>query len=200
MQNLQSGRPDYTGPSAKQFKSWVNDAVDGIASQVSTPTLIKPLQLAVGDGFSCARFNNLKVKCWGANAAGQLGLGDKAARGDQADEMSNSLPFVDLGTGRLALELAVGGRHVCARLNGGFVKCWGDNGFGQLGLGNTLERGDQVGEMGDDLALLDLGTGRSAVEIRAGDIHTCARLDDGSTKCWGGNSSGRSASAIQRRG
>lgn len=50
---------------------------------------------------------------------------------------------------------------------------------GQIGLGDTNNRRDGPGEMGDALPFLDLGTGRSAQMIAAGRPHTCAVLDNG---------------------
>jgi alpha-tubulin suppressor-like RCC1 family protein len=45
--------------------------------------------------------------------------------------------------------------------------------------------------MGDALAPLNLGTGRTAKAIAAGAAHTCALLDDDSVKCWGVNDRGQ---------
>ncbi len=39
----------------------------------------------------------------------------------------------------------------CAALDNRTLKCWGFNMFGQLGLGDALDRGLAEGEMGDDL-------------------------------------------------
>jgi E3 ubiquitin-protein ligase HERC3 len=127
------------------------------------------------------------VKCWGFNTFGQLGLGDVVARGDAPGEMGNALPAVDLGTGRSAVELRVGGFHSCARLDNGQVKCWGSNNAGQLGLGDANHRGDVPGEMGNLLPAIQLGTGRSASTLALGRANSCAVLDDASLKCWGDN-------------
>ncbi len=62
-----------------------------------------------------------------------------------------SLPVIDLGAGRSALALVVGGAHTCALLDDRSVKCWGDNDAGQLGLGDTTQRGSEAGQMGDNL-------------------------------------------------
>ncbi|MBM4376453.1 MAG: hypothetical protein FJ095_15335 [Deltaproteobacteria bacterium] len=149
------------------------------------------LSVTSGGDHTCALFTTGQVKCWGANDAGQLGLGDTASRGDAPGEMGDDLAFVDLGAGARATALVVGARHTCARLDTGKVKCWGANGSGQLGLGDTANRGDAPGAMGDALSTLDLGPGASVVALAAGDDHTCARLDDGALKCWGANDAGQ---------
>jgi hypothetical protein len=149
------------------------------------------LQLAAAGGHTCARLDDGSVKCWGLNDRGQLGLGDTQSRGDGPGEMGATLPAADVGPGRTALQLAAGVNHTCARLDDGSVKCWGMNNFGQLGLGDTQNRGDGPGEMGATLPAVDLGPGRTALQLTAGNGHTCARLDDGSVKCWGFNSVGQ---------
>ncbi|MBI3977919.1 MAG: hypothetical protein HY331_07015, partial [Chloroflexi bacterium] len=73
-------------------------------------------------------------------------------------EMGDNLPAVDLGTGRTGTAIAGGGEYTCAILDNGQVKCWGYNTYGQLGLGNTDNRGDAADEMGDKLPAVDLGT------------------------------------------
>lgn len=149
------------------------------------------IQIVAGTDNICAVLDNNQVKCWGANGPGNLGLGDINNRGDQPNEMGDNLPTVDLGTGRSALKISLGGYHPCALLDNGQVKCWGWNIWGQLGLGDTINRGDQSSTMGDYLLALDFGTGRSAVEIKASEHDTCARLDNGQVKCWGYNGDGR---------
>jgi E3 ubiquitin-protein ligase HERC3 len=139
---------------------------------------------------TCASLDDGRLKCWGGNGSGVLGLGDTLARGDDPGEMGAALPAVDLGAGRTAVEVSIGSNHACARLDNGQVKCWGNNGQGQLGLGDTVTRGDNPGEMGSALPALDLGAGRTAVAIRAGITRTCARLDNRQVKCWGSNAAG----------
>lgn len=62
---------------------------------------------------------------------------------------------------------------------------WGRNCNGQGGFGDIETYGDDPDEMGDNLPFVDLGTGRTAVSLTAGDAHTCALLDNGAVKCWG---------------
>lgn len=140
---------------------------------------------------TCALLDGGEVKCWGDNSHGQLGLGDTNHRGDEPGEMGNSLPAVDLGTGKTAIAVSGGVRHTCALLAGGSVKCWGQNLHGQLGQGDSSDRGDQPGEMGDNLPAVNLGAGKTAVAISADGEHTCALLNDGGVKCWGRNFAGQ---------
>lgn len=143
------------------------------------------IALSSGAGHNCAVLDNHKIKCWGVNFAGALGLGDREDRGDGPGEMGGQLPAVALGTGRTALAVTTGYGHTCALLDDHTVKCWGNNTYGQLGLGDTISRSDDPGEMGDDLPRVQLGTGRTALAVSAGRDHTCALLDDHTVKCWG---------------
>ena len=73
--------------------------------------------------------------------------------------MGNNLAVVDLGTGKTTKQLALGGYHTCAILNDDSVKCWGEGSNGQLGYGDGNARGDGPNEMGDNLPVVNLGTG-----------------------------------------
>lgn len=170
------------GQNARPDASQASDASDD--GNVVDP-LGKVVQLGAGKDHTCARFASGKVKCWGGNQHGQLGLGDTQPRGDGPGEMGAALPSVDLGPGRTATAITVALRHTCARLDNGAVKCWGDHFFGALGIGDEAARGDQPGEMGAALPAVDFGTGRTALEVSAGNSSSCARLDDGEVKCWG---------------
>ena len=66
-------------------------------------------------------------------------------------------------------------------VTGGNVKCWGDNGNGQLGDGTTTGH-----------TLPESVSGLSDVQsITAGQVHTCALTTDGAVKCWGNNVHGQ---------
>ena len=147
--------------------------------------------LAASGDHNCALLNDASIKCWGRNDAGQLGLGDIEWRGDEPNEMGDNLPSTLLGTGKTAFAIAGGGSHTCAILDDGSVKCWGKNQTGQLGLGDTANRGDEPNEMGDDLPAVALGAGKTAIAIAARYEHNCALLSDGSVKCWGRNDRGQ---------
>lgn len=147
--------------------------------------------LAVGDAHACAILDNNTVKCWGANTSGQLGLGDVTTRGLSIADMGDSLPIVALGTGRTAKAIAAGSSHTCAILDNDTLKCWGENGNGQLGRDSTTDWGRAANQMGDMLVAINLGTSRTAKAVAAGYSHTCAILDDNTVKCWGGNVNGQ---------
>lgn len=171
--------------------STMGDALPAIKLGVNRAAL----SIASGDSFSCAIVENGPVKCWGKNLSGQLGLGDTVSRGRSPSDLGDLENVVRLGTGRSARMIAAGQSHVCALLDNGLVKCWGDNASGQLGVGDTNARGDGPNEMNDYLSRVPLGTKvgteRTAVSITAGDAHTCALLDDNRVKCWGSNATGQ---------
>jgi alpha-tubulin suppressor-like RCC1 family protein len=98
--------------------------------------------------------------------------------------MGDNLPAVDLGAGKTASAIAAGYFHTCALLNDGSVKCWGHNVDGQLGLGDSSDRGDGPNEMGDNLPAVNLGAGKMVSAMAAGSLFTCALLNDSRVKCW----------------
>jgi len=144
---------------------------------------------AAGD-HTCALLDNSHVKCWGDNSRGQLGTGDAVNHGEAANTMGDALLQVDLGTGRTVQAIAIGGAHGCALTDNDRVKCWGANGHGQLGLGDQLDRGNAMVELGDNLGFVELGAQYTVLSIGAGSHHSCAVIDDGTVRCWGRNSSG----------
>ena len=101
------------------------------------------------------------VQCWGENASGQLGLGDLSRRGDTPERILSPRETVNLGSDPLtgvasASRLATGLYHTCVALGDGTAKCWGYNAYGQLGLGDTTNRGGDPKDMGDGLPAINL--------------------------------------------
>lgn len=150
--------------------------------------------LALGYNHACGILNNGSIKCWGSSGNDRLGNGATQDIGDGAGEMGDALPVSNLGTGRTATSISSGlpqlSPHTCAVLDDGMVKCWGYNSHGQLGIGNTTTMGSSADKMGDNLSTVDLGTGRTAVDVSVGNQFSCALLDNGDVKCWGRNSNG----------
>ena len=62
----------------------------------------------------------------------------------------------------------------------GTVRCWGDNGYGQLGNGTFTISSSPV----------QVSAISTATQISAGGSHTCALLSDGTVRCWGYNGYG----------
>jgi E3 ubiquitin-protein ligase HERC3 len=142
-----------------------------------------------GQEHCCVLMDDDSVKCWGRNLAGALGnFGPD--RGGALGTMGDAIPVVELGTGRTAKMLSSGGQFTCAVLDNDALKCWGYNSVGQLGLGDTAQRGAPA-QMGDNLPALDLGSGHSARAVSAGAYHACAIRDDGALYCWGAGADGK---------
>jgi alpha-tubulin suppressor-like RCC1 family protein len=139
---------------------------------------------------TCAILRNGSVRCWGSNWAGQLGLGHTNYIGSSSGTLPDSVPPVDLGEGRTALQISAGWDHTCALLDNHSVLCWGSDAGGALGQGNQEDIGDD--ETPGSVGPVDLGDGHTAVAVAAGPTnHSCAILDDGSVKCWGAGTYGQ---------
>lgn len=131
---------------------------------------------------TCVVYADKKVHCWGFNATGGLGYGDKNSRGDNPGE----LPTPPVYVGADAIQVDAGGRqfqaaHTCAVIAGGAVRCWGANHYGQLGYNSLVNLGDMPGE----LPTADVAVGAAVLQVGAGAEHTCALVAGGEVRCWG---------------
>jgi alpha-tubulin suppressor-like RCC1 family protein len=140
--------------------------VSGLSSRVTA--------IAAGDSHSCALTSTGGVKCWGANAAGQLGDGTTSSR---------FLPIDVVGLSSGVTAIAAGGEHSCALTSTGGVKCWGAGFAGQLGAG--------MGAFGSLTPVDVFGLSSGVTAIAAGGEHSCALTSTGGVKCWGYNGARR---------
>eukprot|EP00004_Rigifila_ramosa_P019580 TRINITY_DN4_c0_g1_i14.p1 TRINITY_DN4_c0_g1~~TRINITY_DN4_c0_g1_i14.p1 ORF type:complete len:2125 (-),score=335.12 TRINITY_DN4_c0_g1_i14:129-6365(-) len=91
--------------------------------------------------------------------------------------------------GSLALVIRTGHQHNCIAVPAtGLTYCWGNNGNGQLGIGNTNAIGDQPGEMPPQAAII----GAPYFDIHLGRYHTCVlNTDRLGVRCIGRNTYGQ---------
>eukprot|EP01083_Nonionella_stella_P151011 482043_1 len=162
--------------------------------EIDLGTNFIPIQMVTGDKHTCALSTANKVKCFGINAYGQLGYGDTNYRGGEANEMSDNLLEIDLGSNFIPMQIVAGRYHTCALSTANKAKCWGYNFYGQLGYGDLYNRGNGLyggTNMGDTLLEIDLGSGFIPIEITAGSSHTCALSTTNTIKCFGSNGGGQ---------
>lgn len=131
------------------------------------------LAISAGENHTCAMreiSTALNVYCWGNNASGQLGTGDRLNR--------NTAILTNV---RSAVQVETGMHHTCARDRDGALFCWGSNVFGSIGDG-----GDQTFRLRPTLV-----PGITKVSEFETGIHTCARRENGQNWCWGFNGDGQ---------
>ena len=101
---------------------------------------IEPVKLVVaGDVHTCALTSTGAVYCWGYAADGSLGApaDDLGCEFDDCQQSPVRVEFLPP-----AASLAAGRRHTCAATMEGEVRCWGQNGSGQVGDGSFEQRND----------------------------------------------------------
>ena len=90
--------------------------------------------IAIAHSTACALLDDGSVICWGGNINGVRGGGTSS----QAIDEPHLGDIIDLGTDRTAVVLDGDGNTMCAVLDNGDVKCWGENSNGLLGQGLSL--------------------------------------------------------------
>ena len=160
---------------SNQFGQLGDGTTTSSNSPVSVSSLGNSISIAAGGSHTCALRSGGDVVCWG------LGFTGNVEKGPGGVPIGN--PYVPMAVGGVsnAVAITAGSTHTCALLNGGAMKCWGSNQYGQLGDG-TL--------MGSSIPVDVVGI-TNAVAISAGSSHTCAALSNGRVQCWGWNESGQ---------
>ncbi|HJL49758.1 MAG TPA: MopE-related protein, partial [Polyangiaceae bacterium LLY-WYZ-15_(1-7)] len=149
-----------------------DDAVDeGVECAISPETIV---DVSAGLKHTCAIDGMGRVFCWGANASGQV------SPPAGADVL---VPRLVSGLEGVFVEVAAGGFSTCARRVDGRVFCWGENEHGEIGAGADPETMPQL----PPTQVVGI---TNAVQLAGGYWNHCARLADGSVRCWGQNESG----------
>ncbi len=157
---------------------------DGCGAQLECD-LFCAEQVEVGDQHGCA-VGSGRVKCWGRNHYGQLGVGDTSGR-QNPDDVDGI---------ETAVAVSAGSFHSCVLLDDGSVRCWGRNDRGQLGVGSTVPS-----SVPSSQAIFS-----GALAVESGELHSCAivgeeeefngadgpeTLPAGRVECWGSNDYGQ---------
>jgi hypothetical protein len=155
------------------------------SSQPLLPTSVdlpeRAARLAVNARLSCAVLESGEVHCWGV----------VDARQDQPQSTGKALRISGLPAVR---DISLGQLHACAVGRDGRVLCWGDNRFGQLGLGTRAVPSDAPrrpllarSPSAPDHAPLPAPVPGvlDAISVVSGDRASCALLRTGVTACWG---------------
>jgi alpha-tubulin suppressor-like RCC1 family protein len=148
-----------------------------VLNALGTGTLTHVAQISVGTMHTCVRIADGTARCWGYNNSGKLGDGTTT---------NHFLPVTVLNVARTAPQVRItrivaGREHTCARITDGTARCWGFNGQGQLGVGTTTDH------WGPAKVLNGQGTAplQGVADLAVGGGHSCARIADGTVRCWG---------------
>lgn len=131
---------------------------------------------------ACAIFSSGGVKCWGSNMLYGLGQSEKVAIGCKPTDMS-SLQFLPFGSSHRALSISAESTetsHMCVVFDGGGIRCWGQNDYGQVGIG---ARQKYVPGPISSLSFIAFSDSVPAVQVSASMSHTCAVFNNGRFRC-----------------
>lgn len=140
---------------------------------------------------ACLIADTGSMYCWGDNGGGQLGNGTYT---------NSSLPVLvsqgQVPLGAKWLSVSQGGYSTCGMTDQGLAYCWGNNSFGQLGLGNTTSFNTPQAVILGGSSQIPLGTKLIAISGGYDDdggstAMFCGMSDLGNVYCWGSNTYGQ---------
>lgn len=151
---------------------------DGDPGNPATPTAVATglrfASIALGGAHVCGLAADGRGSCWGADGAGELGVGGGVDRTTPAAIFGDT-PWLTITTGTA---------HTCALAGDATAACWGANQAGQLGDSTTTDRNVPTAVSG----------GLRFAAISAGGEFTCGLSTTGAGYCWGRNASGQTGS------
>ncbi len=149
----------------------------------------------LGDSNICVvTGDEARLHCWGMADNGQLGLAPEHEDLERCSPRNDEFEYACLrrprDLGMVGIEdLALGDGFIC-RLIEGRVRCWGADGYGELGIGlEDLQEDPWFHLVPDNDVDVDLPGTVSEISTWYGTV--CALLDDGRVYCWGSNGYGR---------
>ncbi|MNK01214.1 Regulator of chromosome condensation (RCC1) repeat protein [compost metagenome] len=160
--------------SSGELKCWGHYQVRGVGNTTSSGNPVTPTGMVsgvtavsgnIGNNAICA-IKDGEAYCWGYNTLGNLGTGDTN------DKLS---PYRLTALGNDNVDIKPGSNHTCVLKSSGKVFCAGQNNYGGLGLGDTVERltYNEVPNLSGVTAIATRGYG------------SCAVKADKSVWCWG---------------
>lgn len=150
----------------------------GNATTNTTPTPhlvasgIKFVQVTSGGFHSCGITAAGSAYCWGANDFAQLG--------DGSSTLSRTVPIAVPGGVRFR-QIDAGRTHTCGTALDNRFYCWGSSEYGELGGGSAFKPG--LPGSTQPMPVSQQFPGGAAVY--AGESHSCAIANDGTSRCWG---------------
>ncbi|MCB0962893.1 MAG: DUF4214 domain-containing protein [Acidimicrobiales bacterium] len=153
--------------------AWYPRPVDDAGTPLEGATVT---EIAADAWATCAVTSVGALACWGSNYRGVNGDGG-------LDVVPKPKAVVSAGTpleGKVVTGVDVGSDSACAIADGA-VACWGDNGYGQLGVGDDAVHRTPT-------AVTTAGTvldGETVVDVAVGSEHACAVTGGGVVACWG---------------
>ena len=159
-----------TGCSSGETVEW--DGSDWVCASNSAAAA-EFYSTAAGSGYSCGLKPAGTVWCWGSDGSGKLGNGAGGST-VSPEQIAEAGPWVHV-------DIGVSGSTTCAVKSDLTAWCWGQNTYGQVGDGTTIQKESPTQVSGG-------GTWKS---LSAGTYHTCGVKTDNTAWCWGENNVGQ---------
>lgn len=152
-------------------------------AQGSIPAGITAKQVSVGIQHGCLIGSDNKAYCWGAGVRGELGNGVSGAG------TSSNVPVAvlqgDVPAGDTLKQISVDGAQTCALSSSNKGYCWGQNDYGQVGDGTTIDKSVPTAVLQGAIPV-----GETIRYISSGDGRSCAVTSSDGIYCWGLNGFG----------
>ena len=161
---------------------------------VTATTVSSAVEISAGANHNCVSVTSpgTRVRCWGNNFSGQLGSAWTVIF--PVVETTSNTPLTVNGITTPTSSVAAGLDHSCAALsNDGTLRCWGENGNGQLGNFTTFSFVPPGAGASSSSTVIPVTVSgiNSATRVTAGLFHSCALLASSRVMCWGLNSFGQ---------